>query len=471
MRPSRLRILAVIGLVTLLLPTTGFAQEQSQIGTVSQSTAAFAVDLYRQLMSRGDQKNLFFSPYSIYTVLALMYGGAAGKTAQEMAAALHVDLNPELFQAGLASIQEILNQIGKRGAVELNIANSLWPQSGTALKPEFLELAKRYLAEINHVDYRLAPAAVRDRINSWAEEKTNKRIKEIVNWDLHPETHLLLANAIYFKGNWIWRFDESKTESMPFHRLDNRTANVPMMKQLGNFPFAWTDSAQILKLPDQGDDLSMTIVLPQDPQGLPTLEQRMTPADIAIWERELSREEIYVYLPRFRMTSAFDLIGDGSLKALGITRALDRYRAEFPGIGEPANWFSIQIFVHKAFVEVNEQGTEAAAVTVGGCFPAGTPVPTPNGPVPIETIEATWNHPFLVVRGADLQSSRVPMDLPDGEAVTTAHGRWVEARDIRAGDVLLVRNGAAAVVESTSSRIMKGEVYFLEIDRFHNHAV
>jgi serpin B len=448
-----------------------------------------------------------------------MYGGAAGETAEQLAAALHVSLEAERFQSGLAGIQEILNQIGERGAVQLNIANSLWPQSGASINPGFLQLAERYLAEIYPVDYRREAAAVRARINAWGEENTNGKIREIVNWKLHPETHLLLANAIYFKGDWRWQFNPAKTENTPFHLLDGGTLEVPMMFQLGRFPLARTDSAKILQLPYQGGDLSMTIVLPEDRDSLPSLEQQLTAADISTWRRELSEQEVYVYLPRFEMTSAFDLIQDGSLQALGIIRALDMFEAEFPGIGEPANWFSIQRFVHKAFVEVTEQGTEAAAVTVGGCFPAGTPVPTPNGPVPIEeieagtavyafdlatgnwvtarvaerrpwpfsgemftiraggeAIEATWNHPFLVVRGADLESRRVPMDLSAGEAVSTNHGRWVETRDIRQGDVLLVtngadRNGATAAVESTSSRNTRGEVYFLEIEGFHNHAV
>jgi hypothetical protein len=112
--------------------------------------------------------------------------------------------------------------------------------------------------------------------------------------------------------------------------------------------------------------------------------------------------------------------------------------------------------------------TEAAAVTVGGCFPAGTPVPTPKGLVPIE---ATWNHPFLVVQGAELGSRRLPMDLPAGEEVATIHGRWVEAREIREGDVLLSRSGGSSTVIGTSSRNVTGEVYFLETEEFHNHAV
>ena len=508
--------LIAIALLAVALPTSGFAQEQSEIQTVSQSATEFAVDLYRRFVDSGDRegKNLFFSPFSIYTVLALMYGGAAGETAAQMATALHLQLEPAAFQAALADIQDILDQIRERGEIELDIANSLWPQSDAALVPEFLELAESYLAEVFPVDYRTEADAVRNRINAWAEEKTNGTIEEIVYWNLHPETHLLLANAIYFKGDWIRRFDQAKTESMPFHRGDNETVEVPMMMQLGRFPIAWSDSAQILQLPYQGGDLSMTIVLPREPDGLHSIEEQMTPTDVIYWQEELSEEDILVHLPRFRITSDFDLVRDESLRAMGMTRALDSRRAEFPGIAEPANWFSIQIFVHKAFVEVNEEGTEAAAVTVGGCFPAGTPVLTPKGLVPIETIEsgaavyafdlakgewvstrvaecrtwpfsgqmvsiqvgvdtveATWNHPFLVVRGKDLETRRVPMDLPAGEAVATNHGRWVEARDIRRGDVLMSRSGVTSTVSGVSSRNERAEVYFLVIDGFHNHAV
>lgn len=198
MRCSFSLALIVISFVTLNLPTTGFAQNQSDVETVSRSATEFAVDLYRQ--TRGEEENLFFSPYSIYTLLSLMYGGADRETAAQMAAALHVQLEPKDLQAAMVDIQGILSRIREKGEVELNIGNSLWPQTDGALVPEFLNLAAVYLAEVYQVNYRTKPEAVRARINSWAEEKTNGRIKEIVNWDLHPETHLLLANAIFLKA-------------------------------------------------------------------------------------------------------------------------------------------------------------------------------------------------------------------------------------------------------------------------------
>jgi serpin B len=506
------KVFAVVLFITLLLPTIGFGQNQSDLKSVSRSATQFAIDLYQQI--RNEENNLFFSPYSIYTILALMYGGADGETAEQMATALHIQLEPEKFHSALVDIQGILNKVKQNGGVDLSIANSLWPQTGDSLKSEFLELAENYLAEVLSVDYRKEPEAVRDEINSWAEEKTEGRIKKIVDWDLHPETHMLLANAIFFKGKWASQFDEADTEMMPFHRTENDTIEVPMMTQMGYFGYGQTNVAEILELPYEGDELSMIIVLPWEQEDLNSVEEQMSLDDVVSWREELYEGPVEVYLPRFKITSAFDMVRNGDLKALGIVRALDMAEAEFPGIGEYANWFSIQVFVHKAFVDVNEEGTEAAAVTVGGCFPSGTPVLTPDGLVAIEaikagaaiyvfdlskgewvttqvaerdayqfsgemitlqvdgdTINATWNHPLFVVSGVDLEARRVPMDLPVDEDVSQVHGRWVEARDMRVGDVLMTRSGQSSTVIGTSSQHMAAEVYTLEIDNHHNYAV
>ena len=146
------RALFVIALIVEAGIPTGFTQDLAAQESVAKSSTEFALDLYRQFASRGGNQTLYFSPYSIYTVLALMHGGAAGETAEQMATALHVDVETEDSQTGLANIQSILNQISQRGAVQLNIANSLWPQSGAVLNPEFLKLAGRYRAELYQVD-------------------------------------------------------------------------------------------------------------------------------------------------------------------------------------------------------------------------------------------------------------------------------------------------------------------------------
>jgi len=513
MKRSFCRAPMIVAAAVLVSPAAIVAQDGSDVEAVSRAATQFAVDLYK-LVNDGENANVFFSPYSIYTVLALMYGGARDDTAEQIAAALHAELDPEEFHAAMVEIRGLLDAIEEAGEVDLSIANALWPQSGAELVDEFLELAEGYQADVNPVDYRTEAEAVRKRINTWAEDNTNGRIKEIISWVLHPETHLLLANAIFFKGNWASQFDKANTTIMPFSVSRNETIDVDMMTQLGEFGYGYANQAEILVLPYEGGELSMIIVLPVETDGLEIIEQMMTADDLISWSEDVYTDAVYVYLPRFRIESAFDLVKHGDLQALGMTDALSASLADFSGVGSPRNWLYIARFVHKAFVDVNEEGTEAAAVTVGGCFPAGTPVLTPDGPRPIEsigagdavyafdlsggrwittavidrhsyqfagdmitiraggqTVEATWNHPFLVVRGDDLGTRRVPMDLPEDESVSTIHGRWVEARDLRAGDVLLTRIGLNATVARVSSRHERTEVYALEIGEHHNHAV
>jgi len=510
---SRTLALAAAALLLAWFQPVSVAAQEEGARSVSGASAQFAVDLYRQ-MNDGSEANLFFSPYSIYTVLALLYGGARGETAEQIAAALHDELGPVAFHAAMADIQARLEAVGEAGDVELDIANALWPQTGAEVAQEFLRLAKTYGTEVNPVDYRREGEAVREEINRWGEDHTNGRIREIINWDLHPETHLLISNAIFFKGNWASRFDEAETETAPFYRSDGSSVDVEMMHQLGEFALIWESDAQILVLPYEGEDLSMVIVLPNEIDGLEAIEQTVTGDDLVAWADPGYTEPVHVYLPRFRVESAFDLVKHGDLAALGMTDAVDVNRADFSGVANPRNWLYIVVFVHKAFVDVNEEGTEAAAVTVGGCFPAGTVVQTPDGGKPIETvadgdrvyaydlsagrwvttaavavhsydfagemitvevggesIQATWNHPFLVVRGDALDGRRRPMDLPDGEPVSTSHGRWVEARDLRAGDVLLTRSGGTSVVSAVASRSAREQVYALEIAGPHNHTV
>lgn len=301
---------------------------------------------------------------------------------------------------------------------------------------------------------------------------------------------------------------------MPFYVSESETVDAEMMIQLGRFAYGYEDLVDILVMPYKGEQLSMTILLPREIEGLSRIEGTLTVDDLALWSNDLYTGAVEVYLPRFRIEpeESFDLVNHGDLRALGITDALDAEKADFSGIALPRNWLFIRRFVHKVFIEVNEEGTEAAAVTVGGCFPAGTPVLTPDGPRPIEsiaagdsvyafdlararwvtaavtklapypfsgdmitfhaggkTIAATWNHPFLVVRGEKLNARRVPMDLPAGEPAATPHGRWVEARDLRPGDVLLARPGPAVTVTQVYSRQGRAEVFMLEIDGIHNH--
>ncbi|MCK4513624.1 MAG: hypothetical protein KAU31_00125, partial [Spirochaetaceae bacterium] len=177
--------LTVILAAMFALPAAVVAQDMSDVETVTASANRFAIDLYRQIGT--EEENVFFSPYSIYTILALMYGGASGETAEEMAEALYVELEPERFHAAMAKIRGVLFEIQEKGEVELSIANSLWPQVGDTVKDDFMELAESYLVDVIPVDYRREPDAAREAINLWASELTSGRIPEIVDWSLDLE--------------------------------------------------------------------------------------------------------------------------------------------------------------------------------------------------------------------------------------------------------------------------------------------
>ncbi|MCK4515728.1 MAG: serpin family protein, partial [Spirochaetaceae bacterium] len=354
-------VLVVVATATLLLPTAGTAQDRTGVEQVSHGGTQFAIDLYR-LMNDGGNENLFLSPYGIYTVLSLLYAGATGETADQMAAALNVGSDPTAFHAAMVETSRLLAEIEERGDLELSIANSLWPQSGMAINQEFLELAGDYGSELVPVDYRREASAARESINEWGAEHTNNRIKEIITWDLPPDTYLLLANAIFFKGNWASQFDKARTTEEPFYRSNGGTVSVPMMNQLGEFGHGYVDSVELLELAYEGGDLSMLIVLPLDTDGLDEVEQSMTGDDVIAWSESLYPEPVEVYLPRFTIMSDFDLVEHGDLASLGMTNALHPDLADFSGmISNP--YFYIRVFVQKSFVDVNEEGTEAAAAT------------------------------------------------------------------------------------------------------------
>jgi serine protease inhibitor len=305
------------------------------------------------------------------------------------------------------------------------------------------------MTDVIAVDDAREPEVVRDTINTWASNNTSRRITEIIAWDLDPLTHLLLSNAVFFKGSWARQFDPARTAPMAFHTSRGATIEVEMMHQLGEFGIGYTQDADILVLHYVGGRLSMVIVLPFETLGLATLERQMTGTDLGEWAEETWTNAADMYLPRFTLESAFDLIEHDDLIALGMTDAVSARLADFSGVARPRKWLYPVHFVHKAFVDVNEEGTEAAAVTVAGCFPAGTPVRTAGGHVPIETLEpgrdvigldfadgslttsavvacysyefsgeivavetecgslqATWNHPFLVAQGEGLAARR-----------------------------------------------------------------
>ena len=431
-----------------------------------------------------------------------------------MATVLHFSLENEELHSAFADIQTKLNAIQKQEKIQLHIANSLWPHNKYPFLKEYLELAKSiYRTEIIPVDYETNPESARLKINSWVKRETKGKIKNIISDPLNPSTRLILANTIYFKGEWISRFKKSATAEMPFHPNRNETIEVPMMHRTNDLNYREDKILQILELPYAGNELSMVILLPREIDGLQNLEEILTVDSLREWSKNLSESKVAVYIPRFEITYQFDL--KKVLIAMGMTDAFDMDKANFSGMDGNPNWSYINFAVHKAFVAVNEKGTEAAASTVGGgCFPSGTEVLTAAGPLAIEkveagtkvysydpatgewiltrvlkrlshqykgdmitikmdhvTIQATGNHPFYVLQGDWLASRPLPQDIPKEEQGTTKPGRWVEARDLKEGDVLKNKSGEGLIITSLSSRHEKTEVYNLSVEGYHNYAV
>lgn len=346
---------------------------------VAQATNKFAFDLYKQL--RSGQDNLFFSPTSLSTALAMTYAGAEGKTEQQMAQVLHFDQEEQQLHDGFGTFAKILNSHAK--GYQLSMANRLWGQKTYPFQPEYLKLTQQvYGAELAQVDFAQSEKT-RQEINAWVEKQTNGKIEDLIpSGVLNSMTRLVLTNAIYFKGTWAEEFSKKATQEAPFHVSPGKQVQVPMMHQTEKFPYAETDNLQILELPYGGDDLSMIVLLPKQKNGLTDLENSLSDENLQTWAKGLRKREVQVYLPKFKMTSEFRL-GD-VLRVMGMALPFSP-QADFSGISS-AEKLMISEVVHKAFVDVNEEGTEAAAAT--GVIVRATAA------IPQEPLVFRADHPF-----------------------------------------------------------------------------
>jgi serpin B len=322
----------------------------------ADSVNQLTFDLYRKL-SAEQEGNLFLSPYSISSALAMVYGGARGETAAQMKNTL-LFAGPGVLHPAFSNLRKKLNAIEEKGQVQLSVANSLWPQVDYPFLPDYLALTKEfYGSEIKSVDYKTDTEGARQQINTWVEEKTNDRIKDLIpKGMLDSSVRLVLANAIYFKGNWASQFKAERTRLRRFKLADGTTTEVSTMSQTAKFRLAHAEGFQALELPYEGDDLSMIILLPKAGSSLPNLGTNL------LASLEFQEMEVMVQLPKFKVESTFQL-GD-TLAAMGMP-LLFSTQADLSGMDGSRNLY-IGAVVHKAFVEVNEAGTEAAAATAIG---------------------------------------------------------------------------------------------------------
>ena len=343
---------------------------QPQVGRITEEVLqelvrgnnAFALDLYQEL--RGEEGNLFFSPYSISLALAMAYAGARGETAAEMAQALHFTLPQEVLHRALGTLNLILTLFPPAG-VELHIANAFWGQLGHPFLQEYIDLPSReYGAEIHLVDFQGAPEACRARINTWVSEKTQGKMEELLPpGSVGPDTQLVLTNAIYFQGAWEYAFDSWRTREGPFHLLDGSHVQVPLMElERVYLPYAEGRIEgvryQAVELPYTQEELSMVVLLPAL-AGFRAFERALDAERLEGILRELESWDLHLVMPKFSFTSGFSL--RETLSGLGMPHAFSP-EADFSGMDGTRDLWLNEVY-HKAFIEVNEWGTEAAAAS------------------------------------------------------------------------------------------------------------
>jgi serpin B len=336
--------------------TPGLGAEPARATTsINQFNAA----LYKT--EAGADTNLVYSPFSVSTVLAMAYAGANGNTASQIGAVLHLLGNREAIHADWHGLLGKLEIPPGQGEDRLAVANALWPQSDAPILASYLTIVHdRYGAEARTVDYRRKTEEARSEINQWVADQTAQKITDLLKpGTLTSDTRLVLTNAIYFKGTWATPFRAPETALAPFTLLSGKTADRPMMRLTATQGYFENDQLQVLELAYRDKRLSMVIVLPRQKDGLRSLEPLLTAENLTAWTKSLSGQSVIIRLPKFKMESSLSL--QKTLEQLGMTDAFTD-RADFSGINGQRN-LSITAVLHRALVDVNEEGTEAAAAT------------------------------------------------------------------------------------------------------------
>lgn len=361
----RFLIALVFMVVVFLCESPTMAAEMGQAAGSDQAelvrdNIAFAIDLYGQLKSQPG--NLFFSPESISAALAMTYAGARGETATEMATVLHFTLPQEKLHPAMGALLRDLNTA--HDGYQLKVANALWGQHDYTFLDGFAKYAKdNYDTGVNQLDFRTATEAARVTINSWVEQQTENKVKDLIpHGVLTRDTRLVLTNAIYFKGDWETKFKEEDTKDEVFYASSRQTMQAPLMHRTGEFYYFDGGSFQALEVPYRNKDLSMIVFLPKDTDGVAAFEQSLTADSIQQWLGQLRPvSQVIVSIPKFKMEKQFGL--RDTLAAMGMKQSFET-DADYSGMDGKRD-LSISAVIHKACVDVNEEGTEAAAATTG----------------------------------------------------------------------------------------------------------
>lgn len=380
-----LRVLLLFVMPLLVAPSFAMSrpvqQEEESMAALAEANTAFAFDLYQQI--RGEEGNLFYSPYSISQAVALIYAGANGETAAQIAEAMNYALPSEQLASAFGEINTTLQEQVEAqpeeyrdAAFQLTIANSLWGQRGYPFADAYLNtLSELFGSELRFVDYREAAEAARQEINAWVAENTNDKIPSVVpEGVLSERTRLVLANAIYFNARWRNEFPAFSTQDADFTTLTGDTVQVPMMSQEGDFFFVDEDAYDAISLPYVGGTTSMVLILPDD---FSAFEETLDAATFQEIVGSLQAGRAIVEIPRFEINA--DLPLSRTLRQMGMEDAFNGSAADFSGMvrdGEfPDGNLALDEALHRATVTVDEEGTEAAAVTI--LFMGATSAPPP----------------------------------------------------------------------------------------------
>jgi serpin B len=350
---------------------------------ITPAINAFTTASYKRLAGRD--ANLILSPFNIATALSMALAGARGQTAEEVQSVLHLLYDPT-YHAALGALLADLTKAGNTGGNELHTANRLWVQKGFAIQPAFGNtLTNNYHAPLTPLDFIANPEAARSQINRWTEERTKEKIKNLLPaGSIDAQTRLVLTSAIYFYGKWQDPFVTSHTQPASFTLPTGATTQANFMNQTSHFGYTKTPSAQILEMRYAGTGIAFDVLLPKTLTGLPDLEKSLTLENLTGWLGNVTTRSALVSLPKFRAESEFSL--RKGLSTMGMPTAFTD-QADFSGI-DPKRGLAISEFVHKAFVDVSEEGTEAAAAT--GITMRATAMRMPE-----QAVVFRADHPFI----------------------------------------------------------------------------
>lgn len=385
-RSLRIRFVALIACAAL---TMGFVSSMEESEAIATTNNNFAFEFYDKI--NGGEGNLFYSPFSISTALAMTYAGSDSTTRDEIRRVMHFGPNTAEFHRSYGSYYQALMPDGE-SKVELNIANRIWIQDRLQVERDFSTITSRYYnAKAEGANFRIKPEEERVRINKWVEEQTRDRIKNLLKPGvINGDTRMVLTNAIYFKADWESRFEEENTKRERFWTSKNRSVKHPLMHMEAGVNFYQNSDFKLMSLPYNDDKYAMVMLLPTKKAGLADLEQELDWKEVSglMWQNLNNgyRQNVKITMPRFKFDAEVD--ASGILRDMGMQISFSK-NANFSNMTVQER-LKISKVVHKAFIEVNEEGSEAAAATavvMAEIVSAGRPKRVP--------LEFKADHPFL----------------------------------------------------------------------------